>query len=396
MPLSLPAHNLLRELANRIDQGNIVAGQPQTYPRYGQLHDALHLEMQGETYGQSLKRQGLEELAIWVHEHHYPAITGLIVNDENHSPDSAYFREYGRDEFAFDWWRQQVADSIAFNWRQFLLAQDEPAGVAARPIPTNVASRNREELEQRNYVRKADPGVRYWFGFDAGPLEEYKRQFGDDFGLILIGALDVEGDYYHIPFAAIKHMLTDEYATEHEGGRRRWLGDIREHRLRISTCPVKLDVGQYYGIPFTSPESETSEAVQNDYAIENRKAEIQQRVKQSVFRDRVLKNFGSRCCVSGISETDLLVGSHIVPWSVRIESRLDPANGLCLFCVYDALFDAGYFTLSDDLRIITTTRSLSPELTAMLTAISGRRISSPTIRIKSEYLAYHRDTIFKT
>lgn len=396
MPLSPAAHNLLRELANRIEHGDVIAGQPQTYPRYRQLHDALRLEKQGETYGQSLKRQGLEELALWVHEQDYPAITGLIVNDETHSPDPAYFREYDRDEFAFDWWRQQIMDSIAFNWRQYLPAQDEPAAVAARPIPINFAAQNREELELRNYVRKADPDARYWFGFDTGPLEEYKRQSGDDFGLVLIGALDVEGDYYHIPFAAIKHMLTDEYATEHEGGRRRWIGDIRDHRLRVSTCPVKLDVGQYYGIPFTSPDSETPEAVQNDYAIENRKAEIQQRVKQSVFRDRVLKNFGSRCCVSGISETDLLVASHIVPWSIRIDSRLDPANGLCLFCVYDALFDAGYFTLSDDLKVITTTRSLSPELSGMLTAISGRLIASPTIGIKPEYLAYHREIVFKT
>jgi hypothetical protein len=110
---------------------------------------------------------------------------------------------------------------------------------------------------------------------------------------------------------------------------------------------------------------------QNDYAIEDRKAEIKQRVKQSVFRERVLANFGYQCCLSDVSERDLLVASHVVPWSVRIDSRLDPSNGLCLFSVYDALFDSGYITFGDDLRVITTTTKVSCQVGNILAELRG-------------------------
>jgi predicted restriction endonuclease len=83
----------------------------------------------------------------------------------------------------------------------------------------------------------------------------------------------------------------------------------------------------------------------NDYAIENAKREISVRIRQSKFRKDVLRNFNSKCCLTGISQPDLLVASHIIPWADKVEKRLDPKNGLCLFHLYDKLFDIGYFTI---------------------------------------------------
>ena len=90
----------------------------------------------------------------------------------------------------------------------------------------------------------------------------------------------------------------------------------------------------------------------NDYAIENRKIEVEQRQKQSQFRAHILQNFEGRCCLSGISEEELLVASHIVPWAKHIETRLNPANGLLLYCPYDRLFDKGFISFDDRLRVV--------------------------------------------
>jgi hypothetical protein len=75
MSLSLEAQALLQELVRRIEAGGIRAGHPNTYPGYKQVHDALGLEMRGETVGQSLKHQGLSDLAHWSHDNHHPAIS---------------------------------------------------------------------------------------------------------------------------------------------------------------------------------------------------------------------------------------------------------------------------------------------------------------------------------
>lgn len=191
-------------------------------------------------------------------------------------------------------------------------------------------------------------------------------------------------------------MLTDESLVEDSAGRERWMGHVKAHRLRISRYAQSLDIGQFYGVPLVE-SLELPEAIENDYAIENRRAEIKQRVKQSLFRKRVFDNFDAKCCLTGIDEPALLVASHIVPWSQRIDSRLDPANGLCLFVLYDALFDAGYFSLTDDLSVVVSSSSeYCVSLAELLRTIDGQAIRMPCkVQIKAEYLSYHRDKVFR-
>ena len=260
--------------------------------------------------------------------------------------------------------------------------------------PTNYVLANRREIVRRHYVRVAKR--RYWFGFDRSRVDAYKASFGTKFALVLVGDENIAGDYYFIPYEAIAHLLADEFATEHASGRVRWIGDVRQHRLKISTCPTKLDVGQFYGIPVVEDTVGLPEAVENDYAIENRVAEIKQRVKQSVFRQRVLENFGGRCCLCGLAEPDLLVAGHIVPWAARIDCRLDPANGLCLSVLYDALFDAGYFTIADDMRVVVAKDTgFSEPLRSALASIAGVQIHPPRIPLNADFLAFHRQQVFR-
>ena len=144
-------------------------------------------------------------------------------------------------------------------------------------------------------------------------------------------------------------------------------------------------------VPLTADES-------NDYAIENRKIEIESRQKQSVFRQRVMQNFECRCCLSEISEQELLVASHIVPWAKRIETRLDPANGLLLYCPFDRLFDRGFITFDSKLRVVVASEvsEWSSPLRAVLDQLRGQQARRPIKwAIKLECLAYHRAKVFQ-
>ena len=135
----------------------------------------------------------------------------------------------------------------------------------------------------------------------------------------------------------------------------------------------------------------------NDKVLQDYLAEVKVRRHQSKFRRRVLANFGHACCVTGVTESDLLVASHVVPWVERRESRLDPANGFCLFVTVDRLFDQGYISFGDDLRIITCRNDgLSAQLRHQLEQLEGRQATQPIEHpINLEYLSYHRTEILR-
>jgi hypothetical protein len=59
-----------------------------------------------------------------------------------------------------------------------------------------------------------------------------------------------------------------------------------------------------------------------------RNATVAVRFNQRLFRRAVLASYEERCCITGLGEPGLLVASHIVPWSVDSQNRLNPSNGL--------------------------------------------------------------------
>jgi putative restriction endonuclease len=62
---------------------------------------------------------------------------------------------------------------------------------------------------------------------------------------------------------------------------------------------------------------------------------VKTRVNQESFRGAVLTNFNNQCCITGIGITELLVASHIAPWSKDQVNRLNPNNGLALNTLHD-------------------------------------------------------------
>lgn len=272
----------------------------------------------------------------------------------------------------------------------------------------NLILQNRDILSSSNYIRKADPNSNYWLDLSRSRIEFFTSQFREDFNVIIAGDKNSEGDFFVIPFSELSNILTENCLSNDKEGRVRWVGRIKNFQLKINNSDIVLDLSPFYGNPrrldlgkdISEDENEfRDEAEENEYAIQNRSMELKVRQKQSVFRKRVLENFENRCCLTGISEEPLLVASHIVPWAKRIDSRLDPSNGLCLSPLYDKLFDRGFITFEDDLKVRSTSfrNTLSNPLRLILEELdtSDVKARQPINKIiNPEYLEYHRDVVF--
>ena len=81
---------------------------------------------------------------------------------------------------------------------------------------------------------------------------------------------------------------------------------------------------------------------------------VVQRIGQDIFRTALMQYWHGRCPLTGISDAALLRASHIVAWS-DCESdaqRLDVHNGLLLSSLWDAAFDVGLVSFTDEGEVL--------------------------------------------
>jgi predicted restriction endonuclease len=130
-----------------------------------------------------------------------------------------------------------------------------------------------------------------------------------------------------------------------------------------------------------------------------RKAEVEVRKKQYLFRRMVMSSYAGVCCMSGLSEPRLLVASHIMPWKQNEQNRLNPKNGLCLSALHDRAFDVGLLTVRPDYSIL-----VSSEISRLrgdkfaqevLVSCHGKRITLPEkFHPAAEFLDWHNRNRF--
>ncbi|TRX36639.1 HNH endonuclease [Flavobacterium restrictum] len=127
--------------------------------------------------------------------------------------------------------------------------------------------------------------------------------------------------------------------------------------------------------------------------------EIKARVNQSVFRQMVLTNYASKCSITGIDIPELLIASHIIPWSKNEKERLNPENGQCLSALYDKAFDKGLIGISPNYQVVLSCAIKSKKDTAFYSnhfgSIENQKIVAAIKYLpRKEFLEYHLDTIF--
>lgn len=132
-----------------------------------------------------------------------------------------------------------------------------------------------------------------------------------------------------------------------------------------------------------------------------REAILKTRVGQYYFRMSVLSAYNNKCCVTGISQKELLIASHIKPWAQSDDKteKTNPRNGLCLNALHDMAFDKGFITIDKDYRIVVSKKisecKMDTDTRAWFLGYSGKSIHLPNKFLpEKDFLEYHNDVIF--
>lgn len=130
-------------------------------------------------------------------------------------------------------------------------------------------------------------------------------------------------------------------------------------------------------------------------------ATVKTRRGQDYFREAVLNNFGGRCGITGLPVRELLIASHILPWSTHPSERLNIRNGLALSRLHDAAFDCGLIAFDDNLRLLLS-KKLKAELTHRSISESFGAYENEPLCLPEDsalpemaFLAKHRTAIFR-
>ena len=119
------------------------------------------------------------------------------------------------------------------------------------------------------------------------------------------------------------------------------------------------------------------------------------RIGQERYRASLVKYWNGSCAVTGCTNEELLVASHIKPWAEcgRNGEWVDSYNGLLLAAGVDAAFDKGFISFGDDGSMLMSSDfsvsdaiALGIPLDARLTRVDQRH---------KPYLEYHRQHVFR-
>ena len=114
----------------------------------------------------------------------------------------------------------------------------------------------------------------------------------------------------------------------------------------------------------------------------------------------VLANYTTKCAITAIDLPQLLLASHILPWSKNEEHRLNPENGICLSALYDKAFDKGIIGINKNYEVILSSTLKKKKDTLFFknhfAPIENLKITKPVKYLpRKELLEYHLDTVFE-
>ncbi|WP_081057580.1 HNH endonuclease [Burkholderia diffusa] len=129
-----------------------------------------------------------------------------------------------------------------------------------------------------------------------------------------------------------------------------------------------------------------------------REAAIKARVGQGPFRQGLIERWDGRCAVSDFSMTELLIASHIKPWSLceTPAERLGAANGLLLSPNLDRLFDRGFIGFSPENFKIVLSPQLKDGFARQLNVDRHMAIRKKSFDDLHPFLAWHLENLLRT
>tara|TARA_Y100000590_G_C15671138_1_gene996287 strand:+ start:78 stop:962 length:885 start_codon:yes stop_codon:yes gene_type:complete len=170
--------------------------------------------------------------------------------------------------------------------------------------------------------------------------------------------------------------------------------DLNDYGLSFPTQIVKYKKFNGNSMPIkTDILSKDIEEIILDKTISatEREVLIAARIGQGKYKSD-LEELWKSCSVTGYSNLEFLIASHIKPWrdSSNIE-RLDKFNGLLLTPNLDKLFDKGHISFQNDGKIVISKNLHEKDLKALNI---DKNMSINPKKGNLKYLKFHRENIF--
>lgn len=158
-------------------------------------------------------------------------------------------------------------------------------------------------------------------------------------------------------------------------------------------------LAQYEGISVEKKFEKELRDIPSDIIGETKISQVKTRVNQNIFRQIILANYDYKCALSGIDIPELLVASHIIPWSENKKERLNPENGICLSSLYDKAFDQGLISFDNSCKVLFSGRLSSnvgkDYYDKYFLPIYGESLTETRkYAVNPLFLEWHRDCIF--
>lgn len=141
---------------------------------------------------------------------------------------------------------------------------------------------------------------------------------------------------------------------------------------------------------------------ENEFEYENimmpnhteRSGLVTPRVGQGAYRKRISYRWEYQCAVTKFDKLEVLIASHIVPWSKATDQeRLDVHNGILLSPINDALFDKHLITFDEEGKIILS-NNLELKVFEKI-GVTGRERINNQSKYNAEYLERHNESFIK-
>lgn len=158
-------------------------------------------------------------------------------------------------------------------------------------------------------------------------------------------------------------------------------------------------LAQYEGTSVEKKFEKELRDIPSDIIGETKISQVKTRINQNIFRQIILANYDYKCALSGIDIPELLVASHIIPWSENKKERLNPENGICLSSLYDKAFDQGLISFDNSCKVLFS-ECLSSNVgkdyyDKYFLPIYGKSLAETRkYAVNPLFLEWHRDCIF--
>ncbi len=254
----------------------------------------------------------------------------------------------------------------------------------------------RQEYRSLSHALWGNDRYPYIFFFETEPLNMEWIDLVNDLGFD--PKFDPRGNFYSVA----------EERTEKLGGTKRYVARIRTKRTATTDSPI--DPANYLrrAIREDPPEYRTaaekelkkilsdSERAKPDLTNEDTQGTVVSNVlpRDAAFRAEIRRIYGERCAVCGTNryspkgnpEAD---GAHIYP--KRLNGRDVVENGISLCKLHHWAFDAGWFSLEDDLTILVRSDIPDTEAYSFITTYRGKRIAVPENQKHSPHPVFLRE-----